>query len=67
MVQMVQLKDRAEWLKCRTKIGGSDAAAILGMNPYKNNVELWEIKTGRAYADDISDKPYVIYGSQMEN
>ena len=29
MVQMVQLKDRAEWLKCRTKIGGSDAAAIL--------------------------------------
>lgn len=66
MVQMVQLKDRAEWLKCRTKIGGSDAAAILGMNPYKNNVELWEIKTGRAYADDISDKPYVIYGTKAE-
>jgi putative phage-type endonuclease len=66
MVQMVQLKDRAEWLKCRTKIGGSDAAAILGMNPYKNNVELWEIKTGRSYADDISDKPYVIYGTKAE-
>ena len=53
-------------MKCRTKIGGSDAAAILGMNPYKNNVELWEIKTGRAYADDISDKPYVIYGTKAE-
>ena len=36
------------------------------MNPYKNNVELWEIKTGRAYADDISDKPYVIYGTKAE-
>ena len=46
-IKMVILKDRKEWLECRTRIGGSDASAIVGMNPYKSNVELWEEKTGR--------------------
>ena len=30
------------WLEFRTQgIGGSDAAAILGLNPYKTNVQVW--------------------------
>lgn len=67
MVEMIQLKDRAEWLEARkNRIGGSDAASIVGMNPYRTNVELWEIKTGRVEAEDISDKPYVKYGSEAE-
>lgn len=45
---------------------GSDAAAIIGLNPYKTNIELWEEKTGIKEAPDISDKPYVIYGTKME-
>lgn len=58
---------REEWLKERQKgIGGSDAAVILGLNPYKNNIRLWEEKTGRVQAEDISDKPYVKYGTQAE-
>lgn len=67
MVEMIQLKDRAEWLEARkNRIGGSDAACIVGMNPYRSNVELWEIKTGQVEAEDISDKPYVKYGSEAE-
>lgn len=67
MVEMIKLKDRAEWLEARkNRIGGSDAACIVGMNPYRSNVELWEIKTGQVEAEDISDKPYVKYGSEAE-
>lgn len=67
MVEMIQLGDRAEWLSARkNRIGGSDAACIVGMNPYRSNVELWEIKTGQVEAEDISDKPYVKYGSEAE-
>lgn len=55
------------WLEFRKKgIGGSDAAAILGLNPYKTNVQVWEEKTGRRVPDDISDKPNVKYGKAAE-
>ena len=67
-VQMIQLKSREEWLeKRKNRIGGSEASCVLGMNPYKSNVELWEIKTGKAEAEDISDKPYVVYGNNAED
>jgi len=57
-----------EWLKERkTGIGGSDAATILGKNPYKNNVELWEEKTGKREVPDISTKDYVEYGTKAED
>lgn len=60
------LKDREEWLSNRNRIGGSDASAILGMNPYRTNIELWQIKTGQLVAEDISDRPYVKYGIEAE-
>ena len=66
MVEMIVLKDHDEWLRNRTRIGGSEASAILGMNPYKTNVELWEEKVGLRVPEDISDKPYVQYGNQAE-
>lgn len=65
-VEMIQLGSREEWLKHRDRIGGSDASAILGMNPYRTNIELWQIKTGQMIPEDISDKPYVKYGTQAE-
>lgn len=59
---------RKEWLAERKMgIGGSDASAIVGFNPYKTNIELWEEKTGRRQVEDISDKPYVKYGTEMED
>lgn len=66
MVEMKVLKDRAEWLANRHRIGGSDASAILGMNPYRTNIELWQIKTGQLVPEDISEQPYVKYGTNAE-
>ena len=41
-----------EWLENRFKgIGGSDAGAILGLNPYKSPYALWCEKTGRIHND----------------
>lgn len=58
---------REQWLVERQKgIGASDASAIVGMNPYKSNVELWEEKIGEREPADISDKPYVQYGNDAE-
>jgi putative phage-type endonuclease len=63
----MSLRDRREeWLKEREKgIGGSEAAAILGMNPYMSNVELWEYKTGRKQRED-KDSQYMKYGREAE-
>nr|DAT39224.1 MAG TPA: Exonuclease [Bacteriophage sp.] len=67
MVEIKYLKDRDEWLQHRmSRIGGSDASCIVGMNPYRSNVELWQIKTGQLEPEDISDKPYVQYGTKAE-
>lgn len=64
---VIDNKDHAAWLKARSfGIGGSDASAVLGMNPYKSNIELFEEKTGRRLPEDISDKSYVKYGTQAE-
>ena len=61
------LTSREEWLENRKKgIGGSEISAVIGCNPYLDNVTLWEIKTGRRQTEDISDKPYVQYGTQAE-
>lgn len=58
---------RAQWLEARKKgLGGSDAAAVLGISPWKTNVELWEEKTGRREEKDISDDAYVQYGIACE-
>ena len=67
MIKKFTFKSREEWLQARKNyIGGSDASAIVGRNPYMSNTDLWEIKTGRREQEDISDKPYVIYGSKAE-
>lgn len=67
MVEMKVLGSREEWLQARNnRIGGSDAAAIIGLNPYMSNVDLWEIKTGRKQQEDISGKSYVKYGTEAE-
>lgn len=49
-LRLVETKDlpREDWLKVRKSgIGGSDAAAAVGLNPYMSPLELWLDKTGR--------------------
>lgn len=66
-VSMIMLSNHDEWLMARkNRIGGSDASCIVGMNPYKTNIELWEEKTGRRVAPDISNESYVKYGHDAE-
>ena len=66
-VQMIQLGSREEWQEHRKQyIGGSDASAILGAHYTLSNVDLWEIKTGRKKQKDISQEPFVKYGTEAE-
>lgn len=59
--------NREQWLKERKAgIGASDAAAVVGVSPFKSNTELWEEKTGRRHPKDISNEPYVKYGTEAE-
>lgn len=56
-----------QWLQARLSgIGASEASAILGLNPYMSNIDLWEIKTGRKKAPDISSDAHVAYGHAAE-
>lgn len=65
--EMKVLANHDEWLANRMKgIGGSEISAVVGCNPYLDNVTLWELKTGRRQPEDISEKPYVKYGTQAE-
>lgn len=67
-IEKVILKDRAAWLHHRMGyIGGSEISAVIGCNPYMDNQRLFDLKTGRARPDDISDKDYVQYGIGAEN
>lgn len=67
MVTMKTLGSREEWLSARAeRIGGSEASCIIGMNPYKSNLDLWKEKKGIIVPEDISDKPYVQYGHNAE-
>lgn len=66
-VKRLVFQSREEWLEARKNhIGGSDASACVGRNPYKDNVKLWEEKVGKAAPEDISDKEYVQYGIKAE-
>ncbi len=66
MVEMKVLSSHEEWLKARTKIGGSDASAIFGMSPWKTNVNLWAEKVNNLPPVDISKKDCVRYGVAAE-
>jgi putative phage-type endonuclease len=62
---------RADWLSVRrTGIGGSDAAAAVGLNPYVSPLELWLDKTGRdagiAKPDPVDTTCPTYWGTLLE-
>jgi len=66
----IDLRDKShdEWLELRNSgIGGSDIACVLGENPYKQPLELWMEKTGKAPAADLSDNQRVEWGNRLED
>ena len=59
---------REQWLELRRRgIGGSDAAAILGMNPWKSPMDVWLEKTGEFSADDEPDNEKMYWGTALED
>lgn len=61
--------DRAQWLEVRNHgIGSSDAAAAVGLSPYKSQLELWMEKTGRTTPNEVEpdqDSP-MYWGTLLE-
>lgn len=58
---------REEWLKQRRKgIGGSDAGAICGLNPYKSAYTLWAEKSGMIN-DEVPDNEAMRLGRDLED
>lgn len=47
-IKKIRWHDRSEWISIRNMyLGGSDAGAVIGMNPFKSSYSLWMEKTGR--------------------
>jgi putative phage-type endonuclease len=59
--------DREQFLAARMDgIGGSDAAAALGLSSFKTTFELWLEKTGQLPAVDLDDVERIRFGKLME-
>lgn len=57
-----------EWIiKRKNGLGGSDASVIMGVNPWKTEMQLWKEKTGVAEPDDISMQPQIVFGKEAES
>lgn len=72
-LRLVETKSlsREDWLEVRKSgIGGSDAAAAVGLNPYMSPLELWLIKTGRdanlPRADPQDTSEPIYWGTLLE-
>lgn len=60
-------EDHEKWLKTRDLgIGGSDAAVIMGLNPYKSSYKLWMEKTGQDEPEDLTGIMSVYWGTKNE-
>lgn len=59
-------ESEAEWLKAREKyITGTGASAILGMNPYKTNVEYFTEKLS-GIVSEVPENQFMRYGKEAE-
>ena len=59
--------DRDAWLAQRRKgVGGSDVAAIMGLSPWRSVYQTWAEKSGLIEAEDISEKPAIVWGNILE-
>ena len=59
--------DRSPWLQRRLQgITGTDAAALLGLHPFRTAIEVWAEKVGLLRPRDIGDVERVKWGSILE-
>ena len=50
----------------RTFLGGTDAAAVLGLSRYRTPLQVWAEKTGALDEQNIDDKLHVKLGKRLE-
>lgn len=71
-VGVINNKDRNEWIVSRgAGIGGSDASAVLGLNPYRTKIDIYRDKLNlkpenTLENDDDFNKPFLEYGQKAE-
>lgn len=59
------MEDKAQWLKDRRRgLGGSDAAAVCGVSPYRTPLQVWEDKRGLLAPQQ--DNPAMFWGRTLE-
>ena len=62
-----EMKDRKAWLELRNSgLGGSDAATLVGKNPWKSKLALWAEKSGQTKPEDLSGNQRVYWGQKNE-
>ena len=65
-IDFIEYTSEAEWLAERTKgIGGSDAAAVLGMSKYNSPLKVYKAKV-EGISKDLSDNIYIKKGKDLE-
>ena len=63
--EFIKLNSREEWLKAReTRIGGSEAASLIGINKYQSLRDLWR-KKKKGITEEI-DNEAIRYGNALE-
>lgn len=68
MLKRLHFDDRESWLAGRSAqgIGGSEAAAAIGLSPWMTPLELWRLKTGQTQPKDLSGNAAVEQGVKWE-
>lgn len=61
-------KDRTDWLMDRTAgVGSSEAASVLGVNPWQSAFQLWQVKTGKIKPAEDETNLRLSVGHDLEN
>lgn len=66
MLRYNHYEDRESWLAGRSGIGASEAAAVCGLSKWQTPIGLWELKTGKKKAKDLSGNEAVAFGVRAE-
>lgn len=65
-VRKIYVSEEEQWIELRRKgIGGSDAGAVCGVNPWKSPVQVWLDKTGRS--TEFEDNERMMWGRKLED
>ena len=68
-LQRITFETRDDWLVGRSEqngIGGSEAAASIGLSPWQSQIDLWKLKSYQAQPRDLSDNAAIQKGVTWE-